>query len=70
MASATGKNHYRPGERAPAPGIYRVLHTAHRQNHENSFRRGQVFPACKQCGKAVRFELLEIAEKAKRSKRS
>ena len=70
MATAIGSNRYKAGDRAPQAGIYRVIHTAHRRGHENSFRRNQIFPACKQCGKAVRFELVaaDLASKAQSKK--
>lgn len=58
MASVTGSSRFRPGDRAPVSGVYRVIHTAHRSPHENSFRKSQTFPPCKQCAKAVRFELV------------
>ena len=64
MASVTGNHRYKPGERAPHAGIYRTIHTAHRRTHENSFRKNQKFPPCKQCGDAVRFE--PVSNPAKR----
>ena len=49
---------YKPGERVPAAGIYRVSHSLHRLMHEATLLPGTTFPCCKRCGDAVRFGLL------------
>ncbi|HEV2991813.1 MAG TPA: hypothetical protein VG759_25480 [Candidatus Angelobacter sp.] len=65
MAFGSGKTFYKPGEAVPKSGIYRVLHKNHRDPHETSLQSEQVFPACKQCGTMVKFELLLAAETEK-----
>ena len=52
---------FRPLELIPESGIYRVFHAGHRQAHEVTLLRGELFPECKQCGRAVQFELLRPA---------
>lgn len=49
---------FRPGERVPRSGLYRVYHNAHRLMHEAALLTGDPFPGCKQCGPAVRFEFI------------
>ena len=39
-------------------GIYRVLHKGHRDTHEVSLNADEIFPACRECGTHVRFDLL------------
>jgi hypothetical protein len=42
----------------PETGVYLAIHEAHRPVHEVVLRKEDVFPACAQCGHAVRFELV------------
>jgi hypothetical protein len=49
---------FRPGERVPRSGMYRVNHDAHRLMHEAALLTDDAFPCCKQCGPAVRFEFI------------
>ena len=48
---------YRPGERVPESGVYRVTHDEHRLMHEATLLARDLFPLCKQCKRQVRFEL-------------
>ena len=59
MAAGSGIERFSPGTLVPRSGIYRVIHLAHRAPHENSFVRGERFPACQICGETVRFELVQ-----------
>jgi hypothetical protein len=49
---------HRPGEIVPESGVYRVTHEEHRLMHEATLLAGDPFPLCRQCRRAVRFELL------------
>ena len=49
---------HRPGQLVPESGVYRVTHDAHRLMHEATLLAGDRFPLCRQCRRAVRFELL------------
>lgn len=61
-ASETMAEHvYKPGEKAPQSGIYKVLHREHRRYHEVTVLAGQPLPACRRCGNDVRFELTSAA---------
>ncbi len=62
MASDSSKKLHHPGEQVPATGIYKVLHRAHREPHEVVMRAAEVFPSCRSCGVAVRFELVRGAD--------
>ena len=46
------------GERVSQSGIYKVIHQDHRQPHEATLRKGEVFPACRICRTGVTFEFL------------
>lgn len=48
---------YLPGARAPRTGVYVVTHERHRLSHLSLMEEGDVFPACRKCGDAVRFRL-------------
>lgn len=52
---------YRPGEKVPEPGIYRVMHYRHRMPHDVTIGEGREFPACRVCGKYVSFTLIRPA---------
>lgn len=49
---------YRPGERVPESGIYRVEHGPHRLMHVATLVGRSRFPLCRECGRSVRFCLL------------
>jgi hypothetical protein len=47
---------YAAGDAAPHTGAYRVYHLRHRLAHEVVVREGEIFPLCRHCADAVRFE--------------
>jgi hypothetical protein len=47
-----------PGDSVPTSGVYRVQHASHRLMHEATLLANTLFPRCKQCRNAVRFELV------------
>ena len=49
---------FKPGDIVPTSGMYRVEHDAHRLMHEATLVENSVFPQCRHCGTAVRFQLL------------
>jgi hypothetical protein len=57
------ENAYRPGDPVPQTGVYRVVHEAHRDDHEATLLDGGQFPQCTRCGEGVRFHLLRAAER-------
>jgi len=48
---------YKPSEAVPFSGVYWVEHHGHRDTHEATLLRGEVFPACATCLRRVRFVL-------------
>jgi hypothetical protein len=48
---------YKPSERVPSSGVYRVDHNGHREMHEATLLEGELFPACSLCEDKVRFTL-------------
>ena len=52
---------FQPGEVVPESGVYTVLHADHRQRHWATIFKGDRFPQCAHCGKAVRFALARPA---------
>jgi hypothetical protein len=60
---------YKPGEKVPKSGIYKVLHDdAHLEQHEVTCVLDEPFPPCSGCGKGVRFELVRAAHHLKNHK--
>lgn len=53
---AEGK-YYKPGQVVPRTGIYKIYHRQHRLMHEAALVEKTLFPRCKKCKGAVRFEL-------------
>lgn len=49
---------FSPGHSVPISGVYRVQHSSHRLMHEATLLAKTLFPRCKQCKDAVRFELV------------
>ena len=47
-----------PGDTVPTSGVYRVEHDSHRLMHEAALLADTLFPRCKQCKDAVRFQLV------------
>jgi hypothetical protein len=52
---------YRPGDKVPASGIYRVMHFGHGHDHYVTCIREHVFPFCRTCGDRVRFRTFHLA---------
>jgi CheY-like chemotaxis protein len=48
---------FRPGEAVPESGIYKAIHARHRAPHQVLALAGTPFPACRYCGRAVRFRV-------------
>lgn len=53
---------YKPGEKVPQSGIYKVIHDKnHRQEHEVTAVMNEHFPPCNHCGPHPRFVLVRAA---------
>lgn len=52
---------FKPGDKVPSSGVYRVLHNGHRDQHEATLREGEQFPTCTVCEQHVRFQLVQSA---------
>ena len=52
---------FKPSERVPASGVYRVEHNGHREAHEATLLEGETFPTCAVCEEKVRFKLTHRA---------
>lgn len=52
---------FKPGEKVPSSGVYRVFHKDHRDEHEATMREGEQFPNCTVCDQGVRFRLVQSA---------
>jgi hypothetical protein len=56
------RNIYKPGDKVPTSGIYKVVHdTVHREEHEVTAVSGESFPPCNHCGSHPRFQLVHSA---------
>lgn len=53
---------FKPGEKVPTSGVYRVLHKGHRDGHDATLREGELFPTCTVCNDQVRFRLVQSAK--------
>ena len=49
---------FKPGQRVPVSGVYRVEHDSHRLMHEAALLQSEPFPRCRECKSDVRFELI------------
>lgn len=47
------------GEKVGRSGVYRVIHKSHRSAHYSILQQSEVFPTCRVCGGAVRFEFAQ-----------
>jgi hypothetical protein len=54
--SVEGELH--PGDVCGQDGLYRVFHHLHRPPHDVIVSSGDLFPQCRHCGEAVRFQLI------------
>ena len=52
---------FKPGDKVPSSGVYRVQHKSHRDEHEATLREGELFPNCTVCERDVRFRLIHSA---------
>ena len=53
---------YKPGDKVPKSGIYRVTHDRqHHEAHEVTCVMGHTFPPCNHCGQHPRFTLVRAA---------
>lgn len=47
------------GEKVGRAGVYRVVHKGHRPPHLSILQPGELFPRCRVCAGAVRFEFAQ-----------
>lgn len=62
MRSYIVERRFRPGEVAPESGVYKVVHRRHRAPHNVLALAGMRFPKCRDCGEAVRFQIVHPAQ--------
>lgn len=61
--SANVGDEFKPGQKCPQSGIYRVVHDKnHASPHEVTCVYGETFPPCRNCGSGVRFVLVRAAK--------
>lgn len=60
-STAMAEKRFRPGEQVPVSGVYAVVHTEHRPQHEVTLLENEMFPRCSACGEQVRFQLVRQA---------
>lgn len=53
---------FKPGDKVPSSGVYRVQHKGHRDGHDATLREGEQFPNCTVCNDEVRFRLVQSAK--------
>ena len=51
-----------PGSQVPESGVYRVVHSEHREPHFVTAIKGEVFPPCRKCRNLVRYSLALASE--------
>jgi hypothetical protein len=61
LRTETMQKTYLANQTVPASGIYRVIHQGHAGPEELVLIRNASFPACTQCRKAVKYELIHAA---------
>lgn len=62
MAENVEQQIFKPGEKVPKSGIYRVVHDRnHVEEHEITAVIGETFPPCNHCGQHPRFRLVRAA---------
>jgi hypothetical protein len=52
---------FKPGDKVPRSGIYKVTHDGHTQPHEVTCVHGKTFPPCTTC-KHPRFVAVRLAQ--------
>jgi YjzC-like protein len=53
---------FKPGDKVPRSGIYKVVHQGgHQDEHEVTAVKGDTLPLCKLCGDHPRFTLVTAA---------
>lgn len=55
---------YRPGDKVPVSGVYRIDHHLHRLMHEATLEGGTKFPLCRKCRSGVSFSLVRAVQGA------
>ena len=50
------------GSPVPESGVYRVVHSEHREPHFVTAIKGEVFPPCRKCRNLVRYSLALASE--------
>ena len=69
MADAKKGDVFKPGQKVPRSGIYKVVHdTVHSEKHEVTCVYGKKFPPCNHCGHDVRFVLVYAAQHVEHNK--
>jgi hypothetical protein len=54
---------YKPGDKAPDSGIYKVVHDRnHKQPHEITMIKGKEFPPCPGCTSGPQYTLVRKTE--------
>jgi hypothetical protein len=52
------KDSFKPGDKAPMTGWYRVHHPSHEHASEVILKQGDVFPTCPECQICPTYELM------------
>ena len=60
--SPDGSKMLAPSYQVPESGVYRVVHSEHREPHFVTAIRGEVFPPCRKCRDRVRYSLALASE--------
>lgn len=57
---------YRPGQRVPTSGIYKVNHDSHHtEQHEITAVKGEPFPPCRGCSRDATYTIVRAAHHLK-----